>query len=51
MMSDLPRRLLRSEAYIDWVGVTYRILYYGLVSAPIWGTVLAIAIVWDSHPL
>jgi len=47
MMSDLTRRQLRIEGFTDWLGLAYRGLYYLLVSAPIWGTVLALAIVWD----
>ena len=47
MMSDVTRRQQRIEGFSDWVGLAYRGLYYGLVSAPVWGTVLALAIVWD----
>jgi hypothetical protein len=47
MMTELTRRNLRAEAWVDWLGLAYRGLYYLLVSAPVWGTVLALAIVWN----
>jgi len=43
--------LRRHEAVIDWLGLIYRAFYYALVAAPVWGTVLAFAIAWNSAGL
>ena len=46
-MTELTRRTLRAEACSEWLGLAYRGVFYVLVSAPVWGTVLAFAIIWD----
>jgi hypothetical protein len=43
--------LNRREAVIDWLGLAYRALYATLVTAPLWGTVLAFAIMWQRASL
>ena len=50
-MIDRTRRLLIVETCIDWLALVTRLALYALVSAPVWGTVFAFAIVWDRlHP-
>jgi hypothetical protein len=39
--------LTRHEAVVDWLGLAYRALYATLVTAPLWGAVLAFAILWQ----
>jgi hypothetical protein len=47
MITRHTRRLLIAEACIDWLALAARVALYALVSAPVWGTVLAVAIIWD----
>jgi hypothetical protein len=37
----------RHEAMTDWLGLAYRASYVTLVTAPLWGTVIALAILWQ----
>ncbi|WP_395018541.1 hypothetical protein [Dongia sp.] len=47
MIADPARRRLRAEAYADWLGLAYRGLFFVLISAPIWATVLALVSLWE----
>ncbi len=47
MMTDPKQRRLRNVAFADWLGLGYRVAYYTLVSAPLWGVLLAFAILWQ----
>jgi hypothetical protein len=47
MMTSQTRRMLFAEACLDWLALAYRGLLYVLVTTPVWGTVLAFAIIWD----
>jgi len=41
------RRRLRQEATADWLGLAYRAAFLVLVTTPVWGTALALGIVWQ----
>ncbi|GAB2178372.1 hypothetical protein [Dongia sp. agr-C8] len=50
-MTGLARRRLRAEACGDWLGLVYRGFFYALISAPIWATLLALAILFGRRGL
>jgi hypothetical protein len=45
------RRRPRAEAYADWLGLAYRVLFYALVTTPLWGAALVLAIIWHRLPI
>ena len=49
-LTDGTRRRLRVESAIDWLGLVYRVLFYGLVTTPFWGAALVLAIIWHRLP-